>query len=221
MTQVQGQGSVRTILCFGDSNTWGCVPLTAPEPPRRYEPWRRWPGVLRRELGDGYWIVEEGLNGRTTVWDDALEPHRNGKQLLPPVLMTHQPLDLVVVMLGTNDLKRRFGLGERDIAAGAGTLLDVVRASDCGPEGSAPQSLLVCPAPVGRLELFAEEFAGAVEKSRGLARQYAAVAAARSCPFLDAGAHVRSSDIDGIHLDAPAHQRLGVVIAREVHRLLA
>jgi lysophospholipase L1-like esterase len=61
MTQVQGQGSVRTILCSGDSNTWGCVPLTAPEPPRRYEPWRRWPGGLRRELGDGYWIVEEGL----------------------------------------------------------------------------------------------------------------------------------------------------------------
>jgi lysophospholipase L1-like esterase len=133
--------------------------------------------------------------------------------------MTHQPVDLVIVMLGTNDLKRRFGVGERDIAEGAGRLLDAVRASDCGPEGSAPRALLVCPAPLGRLELLAEEFAGAAEKSRGLARQYAAVAAARSCPFVDAGAHIRSSDTDGIHLDAPAHERLGLAITREVRSI--
>jgi lysophospholipase L1-like esterase len=143
---------VKTVLCFGDSNTWGCMPLTGPEPPRRYGPSRRWPGVLRRELGDGHWVVEEGLNGRTTVWDDALEPHRNGRDLLLPSLLTHQPVDLVIVMLGTNDLKRRFGLGARDIAAGA---------------------------------------------------------------------HVSFSDTDGIHLDASAHETLGVVLAREVHDLLA
>ena len=212
---------MKTILCFGDSNTWGCVPLTGTQPLRRYRPSQRWPGVLRRELGDGYWIVEEGLNGRTTVWDDALEPHRNGKDLLLPVLLTHQLVDLVIVMLGTNDLKRRFGLDAREIAAGAGMLLDIVGASGCGPGESAPRALLVCPAPVGRLDLFAEEFAGAVERSRDLARQYAAVADARSCPFVDAGAHVRSSDIDGIHLDAPAHERLGVVIAQQVQRMLA
>ena len=124
---------VKTIMCYGDSNTWGCIPLTGPQPPRRYGPAQRWPGVLRRELGDGYWIVEEGLNGRTTVWDDPLEPFRSGKELLVPCLMTHQPIDLVIVMLGTNDLKGRFGVGARDIAAGAGLLLDIVRASDCGP----------------------------------------------------------------------------------------
>ena len=83
------------------------------------------------------------------------------------------------------------------------------------------QPLLVCPAPVGRLDLFAEEFAGAVERSRDLARHYAAVADARSCAFVDAGAHVRSSDTDGIHLDVPAHERLGVVIAQQVQRLRA
>jgi lysophospholipase L1-like esterase len=197
---------VKTVLCFGDSNTWGCIPQTGPQPPRRYGPSQRWPGVLRRELGDGYWIVEEGLNG---------------KDLLLPSLMTHQPVDLVIVMLGTNDLKRRFGVDARDVAAGAGMLLDIVGASGCGPEESAPGALLVCPAPVGRLDLFAEEFAGAVESSRDLARQYAAVAAARSCPFLDAGAHIRSSDTDGIHLDATEHERLGVVVAQQVYRLLA
>ena len=127
---------MKTILCYGDSNTWGCIPLTGAQPPRRYGPAQRWPGVLRRELGDGFGIVEEGLNGRTTVWDDPLEPYRSGKELLVPCLLTHQPIDLVIVMLGTNDLKGRFAVGARDIAAGAGLLLDIVRASDCGPGAS-------------------------------------------------------------------------------------
>jgi lysophospholipase L1-like esterase len=177
--------------------------------------------VLARELGDGFVVVEEGLNGRTTVWDDPLEPFRSGKELLVPCLLTHQPIDLVVVMLGTNDLKGRFGVGARDIAAGAGVLLDLVGASDCGPGGSPPQALLVCPPPLGRLGLLAEEFAGAAERSRDLARHFATFADARSCPWVDAGAHIRSSDDDGIHLDAPAHERLGVVVAQQVRRLLA
>jgi lysophospholipase L1-like esterase len=136
--------------------------------------------------------------------------------------MTHEPIDLVIVMLGTNDLKSRFGVGARDIAAGAGLLLDIVLASAYGPGGSPPQALPVCPPPPGRLGLFAEEFAGAVERSRDLARHRAAVADARSCPWIDAGAHVRSSDDDdGIHLDASNHERLGVVVAQHVRRLLA
>jgi lysophospholipase L1-like esterase len=212
---------VKTIMCYGDSNTWGCIPLTGPQPPRRYAPAQRWPGVLRRELDDGYWIVEEGLNGRTTVWDDPLEPFRSGKELLLPCLLTHQPIDLVIVMLGTNDLKGRFGVGAHDIAAGAGVLLDIIRASACGPGESPPQALLVCPPPVGPLDLFAEEFASAVERSRDLARHYAAAADARSCPWIDAGAHISSSDNDGIHLDAPNHERLGVVVAQQVRLLLA
>jgi len=105
--------AMKTIMCYGDSNTWGCIPLTGQQPPWRYGPAQRWPGVLRRELGDGHWIVEEGLNGRTTVWDDPLEPFRSGKELLAPCLLTHQPIDLVIVMLGTNDLKGRFGLSAR------------------------------------------------------------------------------------------------------------
>ena len=134
--------------------------------------------------------------------------------------MTHEPIDLVIVLLGTNDLKRRFGVGARDIAAGAGLLLDIVLASTCGP-GIASAGTPRLSTPLGRLGQFAEEFAGAVERSRDLARHYAAVADARSCPWIDAGAHVRSSDDDGIHLDAPDHERLGVVVAQHVRRLLA
>jgi lysophospholipase L1-like esterase len=212
---------VKTILCYGDSNTWGCIPLRGPEPAQRYPPGSRWPGVLRRELGDGNWVVEAGLNGRTTVWDDPLEPHRNGRKLLLPTLLTHQPLDLVIIMLGTNDLKRRMNASAADIAQGAGVLVDIVAASGCGPDACAPQTLLVCPPPIAEVDQFDDEFEGGTEKSRQLASHFAAIAEARSCAFLDAGALISSSDIDGIHLDEPQHAALGVAIAEQVRLLTA
>jgi lysophospholipase L1-like esterase len=212
---------LRTILCYGDSNTWGCIPEEGDGPARRFGPDERWPGVLRHELGDGYGVVEEGLNGRTTVWDDPLEPYRNGRAFLMPCLLSHHPLDLVVVMLGTNDLKQRLGVGARDIAAGAGLLVDEIERSECGPEGGSPQVLLVCPPAVDRVVELDDEFCGALEKSRELARHYAAVAGARSCAFIDAGAHITSSDVDGIHLEADQHQRLGAVVAERAHQLLS
>ena len=177
--------------------------------------------MLRRELGDGYWIVEEGLNGRTTVWDDPLEPHRNGREFLPPTLLTHQPLDLVIIMLGTNDLKRRINASASEIAEGAGMLADIVAGSGCGPGGGAPQTLLVCPPPIARLDQFADAFEGGTEKSRQLADHFAAIAEVRSCAFLDAGTVISSSDVDGIHLDEPEHTRLGAAIAKHVRLLLA
>jgi lysophospholipase L1-like esterase len=212
---------MKSILCYGDSNTWGCIPLPGPDPASRFPPATRWPGVLRRELGDGYWIVEAGLNGRTTVWNDPLEPHRNGRKLLLPTLLTHQPLDLVIIMLGTNDLKRRLGGSASEIAAGAGMLVDVVAGSGCGPEGAAQQTLLICPPPVGRLDPRDDEFEGAPEKSRQLAGHFAAIAEARSCAFLDAGSVISSSDVDGIHLEEPEHERLGLAVAEQVRPLLA
>lgn len=211
---------MRTILCYGDSNTWGCIPLIGQEPTRRFSPEERWPGVLRRELGDGYWVVEEGLNGRTTVWDDGLEPHRNGRDLLLPTLLSHQPIDLVIVMLGTNDMKRRIGVSAAEIAEGAGQLVDIVRTSTYGPAEGAPDVLLVSPPLLGRLGQFAEEFEGAPEKSRQLAGRFKQVAEARSCAFLDAGAHVSASDDDGVHLDRQAHAALGCAVARVARRVV-
>jgi lysophospholipase L1-like esterase len=211
---------MKSILCYGDSNTWGCIPLVGPEPARRLPSDKRWPGVLRRELGDGYWIVEAGLSGRTTVWDDPLEPHRNGRALLLPTLLTHQPLDLVVIMLGTNDLKRRLGGSAAEIAAGAGMLVDIVGTSGCGPEGAAPQILLICPPPALEVDPFDDEFEGATEKSRQLAGHYAKAAAARACAFFDAGSVISSSEVDGIHLDEPEHERLGIAVAEQVRPLL-
>jgi lysophospholipase L1-like esterase len=150
---------MKTILCFGDSNTWGCRPLTSLENIPRYGPDVRWGSVLRTSLGEGYWVIEEGLNGRTTVWADPVEgEYKSGKSYLTACLESHAPLDLVTILLGTNDLKHRFGLSAWDIAACAGVLVQIVQSSAFGPNGSAPRVLLICPPPVTKLTLFAGLF---------------------------------------------------------------
>ncbi len=208
--------SEKTILCYGDSNTWGYNPATQ----GRYARHERWPGVLRTDLGEGYLVIEEGLNGRTTVWDDPIEGYKNGKEYLIPCLETHMPIDLVVIMLGTNDLKMRFSVPACDIAAGAGVLVEVVARSQAGPDGRAPQVLLIAPPPVARLSDFAEFFEGATAKSRGFARHFGLVAAELGCAFLDASEVIVSSDLDGIHLDLSEHRKLGEAVAGCVKRLL-
>ncbi|MFN3323206.1 MAG: SGNH/GDSL hydrolase family protein [Bryobacteraceae bacterium] len=206
---------MRTILCYGDSNTWGFIPGTG----RRYEREVRWPGVLRRELGVQFDVIEAGLNGRTTVWTDPLLEYRNGKNLLPAWLDTHKPIDLVITMLGLNDLKHKYAASAYDIARGAALLVDMIRKSAAGPDDGPPEALLICPAPVGRLTTFAEMFAGAEEKSRRLPAHYSAVAEETGCHFLDAGEIVRYSDADGLHLSPEEHAKLGCAVAQAVHRI--
>jgi lysophospholipase L1-like esterase len=212
---------MKTILCYGDSNTWGCQPLASLENITRYGPDVRWGSVLRTTLGEGYWVVEEGLNGRTTVWPDPVEgEYKSGKSTLTACLESHAPLDLVAIMLGTNDLKHRFGLSAYDIAAGAGTLVEIVQRSGFGINGAAPRVLLICPPPIATLSLFSDMLDGAVEKSRQMAQAYRAEAAECHCDFLDAGEIIVSSDVDGIHLDAEQQQKLGRVVAEKVKAIL-
>jgi lysophospholipase L1-like esterase len=213
---------VKTVLCYGDSNTWGAA--TAPRPDERYLPHERWPGVLREKLGDGWIVIEEGLSGRTTVHADPIEGHwLDGSAHLLPCLRSHRPIDLVVVMLGTNDLKTRFKVPPGDIAAGIGVLLKIIRGSECGPGGAAPKVLVVCPAPIldhhGERADLAGMFAGGHEKSLRLAPLVRAVAAEWGAAFLDAGEIIKSSAHDGIHLDPEAHAALGTAIAGPVKGL--
>jgi len=207
---------LKTILCFGDSNTWGRSPDGG-----RYTVDVRWPGVMRQRLGDGYWIVEEGLNGRTTVFDDPIEEGRCGKTFLPVCLMTHAPLDLVIIMLGTNDLKRRFNHSAYTISRGAGRLVEIVQSDhEAGVDGKPPQVLLICPAPVFEVPVAEEMFAGAEEKSKRLAAFYRQRAEELGCHFLNAGEVVASSRTDGIHLEAEQHRLLGEAIAEHLNEIL-
>jgi len=186
----------------------------------RFDRDERWPGALRNELGVGYLIIEEGLNGRTTVWDDPIEGFKNGATYLPPCLETHKPLDLVIIMLGGNDLKMRFSLSASDIAAGVGVLVGIVQKSGAGPEGTAPQVLIIVPPPLGELSDFADMFTGGVDKSHQLAARYKSIAEQFNCGLLDAGAILTSSKIDGVHLELNGHQKLGKTVAHQVRALL-
>lgn len=213
--------AAKRILCYGDSNTFGIVPLSNPADRQRYGGTVRWPGVLRTLLGEGYEVVEEGLPGRTTVLDDPIDgAHLNGLTYLTPCLFSHWPLDLVVVMLGTNDLKKRFSLPAVDIAAGAGLLLNAVRKAV--PDWtSQPKLLLVAPAPIRCIGWLGEIFVGAEEPSRSLAKLYASQAAALKASFFDAGEVAKVSSVDGIHYEAADHQAIGRGVASAVQRLLS
>jgi lysophospholipase L1-like esterase len=207
---------MKTILCYGDSNTWGYNPASG----ERFGRDERWAGVLRQTLGQEYLVIEEGLNGRTTVWDDPIEGYKNGKSYLIPCLETHRPLDLVIIMLGTNDLKMRFSLPAYDIANGAGVLVDVVQKSDAGYDGSPPQVLLMAPPPVTTLTEFAEMFTGSIEKSKGFAQHYRRVAEEYGCHFLDTGQVIVSSPLDGIHFEIKEHRKLGQAVAEKVKEIV-
>lgn len=204
--------SVGAVLCYGDSNTWGYDPASG----QRFPPDVRWTGVMARELGEGYRVIEEGLNGRTTRWDDPIEAGRNGLAYLVPCLESHQPLDMVLIMLGTNDLKRRFNLGASDIAESAGGLARIARHVGRNAAGQPPHVLLIAPPAVTTLTDFDEMFAGAEPKSRLFSRYYRMAAGWHGVSFFDANSVIQSSDLDGIHFDADSHRRLGQALAGEV-----
>ncbi len=217
----------RTLLCFGDSNTWGFDPLSG----RRYPRCVRWPGAAAAALGAGWSVVEAGLNGRTTVFEDPMGDLA-GVRHLGPVLASAAPVDVIAIVLGTNDLKTRFGASAPEIADGAGVVVDRALASRAGPDGRPPAVVLVAPPPIesGRAlaerdpEAFAERAAAwrdARSRSLEFARHYARVARQRGAVFLDAGAHLRSSDVDMIHWSPEAHLALGSAVAEAVRSVAA
>ena len=151
----------------------------------RYPAEIRWPGVMRRELGGDFLVIEEGLNGRTTVWDDPLVPGRNGKEYLVPCLNSHRPLDFVVLFLGTNDLKKRFSASAQDIAEGVGVLAGIVGSSAAGPRGGAPVTLILAPPPLGKLTGYAETFENGTATSGRLGARIREIALELNCEFFD------------------------------------
>jgi lysophospholipase L1-like esterase len=208
-----------TVLCYGDSNTHGMDPVTMERLPRSV----RWPGVVAAALGDAVHVIEEGLSGRTTVWDDPFAEGRNGRTYLLPCLRSHAPIDVVVLMLGSTDLKSIFGRQAHDVAEGVGSLVDVALTSGTGPRGGPPRMLVVAPPRMGEVTERGEiwGFGAARERSTQLARLYAAVAAMRGAAFLDAASLVGGHPADGLHLDAAGHATLGAAVAEAVRGLLA
>lgn len=206
----------KSILCYGDSNTWGHDPSGKNRFPRDI----RWTGVLQKLLGEAYYVIEEGCNGRTTVWDDPVEQDKNGKAYLSPCLVSHKPIDMVILMLGTNDLKQRYSVPPSDIARSIGVLIKVIQHSETGPENGAPKILVVAPPRLGKLTDFAEMFAGGFEKSQNLAAYYKKVTDELGIPLLDANSVVRSSNLDGIHWETVEHAKFAHALADLIPDLL-
>lgn len=208
----------RTILCYGDSNTHGTIPMETLDVVRRFARDLRWTGQLARLLPN-WEVIEEGQPGRTTLHDDPVEgPHRNGLTVLPAILESHRSIDVVVLMLGTNDLKGRFSLSVTDIALSLEKLVAVIRASLTGPDMTAPGVLLVAPPPIREVHPLGEIFWGGEAKSQGLGARIARSAQRVNVPFLDAGAVVTVSEVDGIHYDADQQALLAQAIADAVRR---
>ena len=217
----------RRILVFGDSNSWGFMPRPDLDPTSRYDESTRWPGVMAAQLGDGFEVVEEGLSGRTTDLDDSQidlpsEHLRgatlNGAKLLPAILASHLPLDLVIIMLGTNDLKARFRREPDDIAKAAVGLARLVKECEGGISTvyAAPRVLLIAPPPLGTKFHDPEEWVGSREKSLVLGAVLKDAARAANLLFFDAGEVTTTDGVDSIHLTAEAHRRLGEAVADRV-----
>ncbi|MBB4102505.1 SGNH/GDSL hydrolase family protein [Allorhizobium borbori] len=199
----------KTVLCYGDSLTWGFDA----EGRARHAYEDRWPSVLQQALGAGVNVVAEGLNGRTTAYDDHLSAtDRNGARLLPSVLHSHAPLDLVVVMLGTNDLKRGLGGSAMHAVRGMERLVQIIRHHPWPfGEEEVPEILLVSPPKICETAnpVFAAMYQGAVEESAMLGALYGDLADDIGCGFFDAASVSVTTPVDGVHMDAENTRALG------------
>lgn len=199
---------MKTILCYGDSNTYGYNPENA----LRYPKNQRWTGILGSLLGPGYDILEEGCNGRTTAIDDLEEDWVNGLTYLKTCLKTHMPTDIFLLMLGTNDLKRHFDVSARKIALNAGILIDTARDFSLSVQEYIPEIILIAPPILGRqirTSPFYPDFdESSVTRSCLLAAEFKSVAEEKGCLFFDAGTMAKVSPLDQIHLSREAHKAL-------------
>jgi len=213
----------KSIVCFGDSLTWGFDPAAGKDF-RRFGFTERWTRRLQTELGEGYHVIEEGLSGRTTVFDDPVLGGMSAVNDLPNVLRTHMPVDLVAIMLGSNDLKRRFALTADEIARGLGRVLAAAKTSGCGPDGAAPEILVLVPPLVGTIEAtfigLWFDGDGSRAASQQLRETYPPIAAEFGAHCFDTATVVEPGTIDGLHLDADQLQPLAEALAKVIRDIL-
>lgn len=209
---------MKSILCYGDSITWGYNPADG----TRFPFDKRWPGILQTELGDTVRVIEEALPGRTTNWDSPFLPDRNGRKSLPMVLETHAPVDFFIFMLGTNDLWKGFDLSASDIAASCMSLVWTVQKSMAGPGFGVPEIIFIAPYPIGRLSTFMKfYFEGRGTVSKQLAKECRKASEAAGSRFLDSSKYVKASKIDGVHLDESEHRNLATGVKKLIKNITA
>lgn len=208
-----------SVVCFGDSLTWGFNPIDK----SRYGHDVRWTRRLQLELGPEFYVVEAGVNGRTTVFEDSVRGDKNGLAHLATVRKTHMPIDVLIIMLGSNDLQDRFSMSADAIGLAMGRLLFAATSTTDDVEGRAPKVLLVSPPPLG--DFTGLEFEGLYSnahggvQSRRLAGVYSLLADKYGTAFFDAGSVISPSPIDAVHFDAAPQADLAKALADEVRTL--
>lgn len=210
----------KRILCFGDSNTWGYIPTGG-----RYDEHTRWPMRMAELLGAGYAVIEEGFNGRTCVYDDPVEGgFKSGLIYLPPCLMSHNPLDAVAIMLGSNDTKRRFNLTPMTIGQSMMQLVRACKLYGMDPNGDPPRIVIVAPPPIldnlmqtRHAECFGEQ---AIAVSKGLGPELHRVSKLLRVDFFDAAPYAEVSRLDAVHMTAEGHLRLAEAMAEKIRQIL-
>jgi lysophospholipase L1-like esterase len=202
---------VKTILAYGDSLTFGSNPI--PDGPRHaYED--RWPSVLEAGLGGQARVIAEGLGGRTTVFDDwGADSDRNGARILPTILSSHSPLDLVIFMLGTNDIKHFLGATALEAANGMRRLVEITRGHYAQKGAEVPKMILVCPPQLtdtSHPDLI-RHFGSmkAIIESKEMPRWYKTRADELGVGFFDASTVAKADPRDGVHLDAANTRAIG------------
>lgn len=225
--QLISEALMKTILCYGDSNTWGWNVESynpATDIKVRYPRHIRWPGRLQKLLGDEFYVIEEGLNGRTTHLDLPDPPDRNGKNYLMPCLYSHAPIDLVILFLGGNDLKSIFNRSAKEIAEGLSELIQLIQSSQYGPDMQSPPQILLIGYPALSKDHMAvmgnddELLRHVIEKSNRFDFYFSPLAAQYHCHYLNMSPYIRYSDIDGVHFDKKAHEICSDLIAVEIKK---
>lgn len=207
---------MKNILCFGDSNTYGLKP----DGSGRFDFNIRYPGKLQELLGQEYHIIEEGCKGRTTVFEDKNRPYKKGIDYIVPCLVSHNPLDLVIIMLGTNDCKLAFNATSKEIAFGLSKLIDFCFANlNC-----TAKILIISPIHLGN-SVWGPEFdpefnENSVTVSKHLATDFELIAKEKGCAFLDASLVATASHIDEEHLDEAGHAALALAVSKKVVEIL-
>ncbi|MCH4154023.1 MAG: GDSL-type esterase/lipase family protein [Saccharofermentans sp.] len=204
-------GSVKRILCYGDSNTFGLIPASAD----RYPESIRWTSRLQKDLGDDYLVFEEGRCGRTTCFEDLRRPGLNGLAVLPSVLRTYQTLDYTVIMLGTNDCKSAYHAKIEMLTDAISRMAGIIRERD-----SQCRIIIMSPAPLADdVALLDKEFDDTSARfSQGLRIAYRILCSTNGYHFLDAGMFGSASPLDGQHLEAGSHRHLALILADCIRR---
>ena len=213
------------IVCLGDSNTHGyCAdPADCADGGARFNENERWTCLLQKALGEEYLVLEEGLSGRTTVFSDPLHEAMPALDVAYPILMSHEPVDLLVIMLGTNDTKERFCVNPACIARGLERLVDKCKCIPCWGDHK-PNILLIAPPHIGdemeQSDVMPAMGLGCAAKSRELAKHYAVVAQNQGCAFLDAEGVAEFNKVDYMHLTRKGHAQLAEKLTEIVPTLV-